>query len=77
MASAMMLSVICPENVSPGEYLAITAPNGEEIEVAVPEGIGERNSCLKPSLKRPHALAHTPTLFLSPDSRPCLVTRGD
>jgi hypothetical protein len=40
-ADAEFLTVTCPAGVSPGETLYVTTPDGDELEVIVPEGVGE------------------------------------
>ena len=34
------LTVVCPEGVSAGDMLYVSTPDGDEVEVAVPEGVG-------------------------------------
>ena len=34
------LTVVCPEGVSAGDLLYVSTPDGDEVEVAVPEGVG-------------------------------------
>ena len=54
-AAALTLLIVCPAGVGAGDTIFLTAPDGQELEVAVPEGVAEvRNSSPPCSFTREH-----------------------